>query len=176
MVDYKSWGDGVEGATEFIKAFIDSPHFWRAIFVVILLWSMKNARTLFDELHYVWDRLGEGLAKRRRGNNNTTNQMVAEILRAKAKDDQFDAAYAISLQERIIADKDSVIGDLESKLEKTERRNASLVKLAIENGEKNTQVIHLLNGTVGVFNTVAEELTEAIHQLCASINQNGLSK
>lgn len=159
----------MDGITFDPTEFISSPYFWRALLLVLLLWFLKNARQTFDGLRYVFDNLMTMFAKRK----NETDRLVAEVLRQKTQNgDRFDAKFAVNLQAGIIEDKDAEIADLKRELLVAKDRNGALTRLAVESGEKNVEVIQLLNGTVGMFNTVAERLTLAIDRLCDAVNGN----
>lgn len=161
-----------------IADFIDSPNFWRAVLAFCLVWALKNSRQIFDGLKYVVDSIS-ALIHGKWERNGRTDKMVADLLLQRAGDDGFDAKYAVDLLHNIIQDKEQEIAKLESELEISRQRNASLTHLAIEKSEESAQVVRLLNGTISVFNTLAERraviderLIGAIERLCNTFDGN----
>lgn len=161
-----------------VADFIDSPNFWRAVLAFCLVWALKNSRQIFDGLKYIVDSV-MALFRGKWERNGRTDQMVADLLRQRAGDDGFDARYAVDLLNNIIKDKEQEIAKLESELEVSCQRNASLTNLAIEKSEESAQVVRLLNGTIAVFNTLAENraviderLIGAIERLCDIFDGN----
>jgi len=160
----------VDGITFDPATFISSPYFWRAMLLLAMMWALKNARTIFDELHYIWDKFSEVFRKPNRAED--VDQVVVEAMRRRFEDgEKFDAGFIIELQNRMIGEKDGRIAELEEKLHTTDMRVQAMVNLAIEKSEESAQVVRLLNGTVEMFNTVAEKLTTAIERLCQAVEE-----
>jgi single-stranded DNA-specific DHH superfamily exonuclease len=149
-----------------VLGLLDSPHFWRAVLAVILIWSARNARPIFDGLKYVFDRLTEALA-RRAEQRSQVDQAVVEALRQKLQNgDPFDVSFAFTLYDRMLAEKAGRIEALEERNRLLEERLQAMTALAIEKSEESVQVVRLLNGTVAVFNALAERLATAVDRLC----------
>jgi single-stranded DNA-specific DHH superfamily exonuclease len=150
-----------------VLGLLESPHFWRAVLAVILIWSARHARAIFDSLKYVFDRLAEALA-RRAEQRSQVDQVVVEALRQKLENgDPFDVSFAFTLYDRMLAEKAAQIEALAERNRLLEERLQAMTALAIEKSEESVQVVRLLNGTVAVFNALAERLAGAIERLCA---------
>lgn len=147
----------MDGITFDPTAFIGSPYFWRAILLVFAMWGLKNAATIFDNLRYVFDKL----AKRK----DQVDQVVAEALRQKLESgDPYDVSFVVTLYE-------SMVDDLRSRNRILEDRLQATTSLAVEKADESARVVGLLNGTVSMFNTVAERLTDSINHLNTTLER-----
>ena len=148
----------MEGITFDPTAFISSPFFWRALLLLIAMWTLKNAPTIFDNLRYVFDKMTEVLT-RQAERQSQVDQVVVEALRQKLeKGDPYDVSFVVTLYE-------SMLDDLRKRNRVLEDRLQAMTSLAIEKSDESARVVGLLNGTVSMFNTVAEQLTDSIRQL-----------
>jgi len=157
---------------ETLLGLIESPYFWRAVLAVILIWGGKNIRPIFDGLKYAFDRLTETLT-RRAEQRSQVDQAVVDALRERLdSDDPFDVSFAFTLYDRMLAEKTERISTLEAQNRLLEDRLQAMTTLALEKSEESSQVVRLLNGTVAVFNRLAERLSEAVEQLCSTLENS----
>jgi hypothetical protein len=150
---------------------VESPHFWRAVLAVILIWSARNARPIFDGLKYVFDRLAEAMTKRAEQRGRVDQAVVAALREKLQNGDPFDVSFAFTLYDRMLAEKGERIATLEAQNRLLEDRLQAMTALALEKSEESSQVVRLLNGTVAVFNRLAEQLSEAIERLCRTLEE-----
>jgi len=159
------------GLAETLLGLIESPYFWRAVLAVILIWGGKNIRPIFDGLKYVLDRLTEALARRAEQRSRVDQAVVAALREKLDNGDAFDVSFAFTLYDRMLAEKTERITTLETQNRLLEDRLQAMTALALEKSEESSQVVRLLNGTVAVFNRLAEQLSAAIERLCRALEE-----
>ena len=154
----------MEGINFDPTAFISSPYFWRAVILLVAMWGLKNMPAILDNVRYGCDKVAEVLSKRV-GRQEQVEQVVIETLRQKLENGfLYDASFVVTLYE-------SMVGDLRKRNTVLEDRLLSMTTLAVDKADESTQIVGLLNGTVSVFNTVAERLTSSIDQLNTTLGR-----